>query len=96
MPAATAGDVIGSVYEHRPVKHNEFPLFTRHPTFTDDTVPTVALAHAILRGEDYGLSMKPHGRRYSGAGYGRPFFRWLMAAECRSRKIQATRFADGC
>ena len=50
MPAAIAGDGIGSVYEHRAVKHTEFPLFARHSTFIDDTVPTVAVAHAILNG----------------------------------------------
>ena len=38
MLGAIAGDIIGSAYEGRPIKTTDFPLFTRHSIFTDDTV----------------------------------------------------------
>lgn len=83
MIGAIAGDVIGSVYEHRPVKDTDFPLFSRESTFTDDTVLTVAVAQAILQGQDYAIVLKRFGRRYPQAGYGMSFFRWLTAADSR-------------
>ena len=48
MFGAIAGDIIGSVYEHSPVKTTRFPLFSEASRFTDDTVLTLALANAIL------------------------------------------------
>lgn len=77
MFGAIAGDVIGSIYEYYPMKDYDFDLFRRHSTFTDDTVLTVAIAQAILRGEDYGLTLKSFGRRYPGQGYGTMFNVWL-------------------
>jgi ADP-ribosyl-[dinitrogen reductase] hydrolase len=77
MFGAIAGDVIGSIYEYYPMKDYDFDLFRRHSTFTDDTVLTVAIAHAILRVEDYGLSLKSFGQRYPGQGYGTMFNAWL-------------------
>ncbi|MBW2708188.1 MAG: ADP-ribosylglycohydrolase family protein [Deltaproteobacteria bacterium] len=79
MMGAIAGDIIGSVYEHRPIKHKDFPLFGEHCRFTDDTVLTVAIADAILSGRPYRESLKNIGRRYPEAGYGRSFIQWLHA-----------------
>lgn len=81
MFGAIAGDVIGSVYEYRPMKDYNFQLFRRHSSFTDDTVLTIAIAHAILKGKDYGSSLKSFGRRYPGRGYGLMFGQWLHAEE---------------
>ena len=81
MLGAIAGDIIGSVFEHRPVKTTDFDLFGRGSTFTDDTVLTVAVAHAILEGIDYGIALKSYARRYPDAGYGMSFFRWMMSAD---------------
>jgi ADP-ribosylglycohydrolase len=81
MFGAIAGDVIGSVYEYYPMKDYDFSLFQPHSTFTDDTVLTVAVAHAILRGEGYDVSLKAFGRRYPGQGYGSMFNVWLHKAE---------------
>jgi len=77
MIGAIAGDIIGSVYEHRPIKTKDFPLFNGHCTFTDDTVLTVAVAEAILSGGTYVDSVRRIGRRYPYAGYGGSFSRWL-------------------
>jgi ADP-ribosylglycohydrolase len=81
MLGAIAGDVIGSVYERRRTKSTEFPLFHGESTFTDDTVLTVAVAHAILHGQDYGESIRDFGQRYPGAGYGASFYQWLHASD---------------
>lgn len=78
MLGAIAGDIIGSVYEHQPIKSEEFPLFGPACRFTDDTVMTVAVAHAILEGGDYAAEMKAFGRRYPDAGYGGSFIRWIF------------------
>ncbi len=82
MLGAIAGDIIGSVYEVRPVKSADFPLFSPASRFTDDTVLTVAVASAIMGNKDYGSALRLYGRRYPGAGYGGRFYRWLFSDEC--------------
>ena len=86
MYGAILGDMIGSPYEFdRGNKSKEFPLFSKHCVFTDDTVMTVAVADAILKtpeGEQQlraGLveAMQAWGKRYPGAGYGMLFHTWL-------------------
>jgi ADP-ribosylglycohydrolase len=78
MLGAIAGDIIGSFYEHHPTKSVEFTLFHEHCRFTDDSVMTVAVAHAILENHNYGIAMKEFGRRYPNAGYGGSFLGWLF------------------
>jgi ADP-ribosylglycohydrolase len=80
MIGAIAGDIIGSVYEHQPIKSKEFPLFHSRCDFTDDTVLTVAIADAILNGTSYVDSVRRIGRKYPGAGYGGSFIQWLHAS----------------
>jgi len=79
MLGAIAGDVIGSSYEWRRTKRQDFSLFTPHSRFTDDTVLTVALADCILHGKDYAITFKEYGRRYPNAGYGGMFLGWLAS-----------------
>jgi ADP-ribosylglycohydrolase len=79
MIGAIAGDIIGSVYEARPIKRKDFPLFDSHCTFTDDSVLTVAVAWAILSKTSYRDAVWEIGRRYPYAGYGGSFIRWLMS-----------------
>jgi ADP-ribosylglycohydrolase len=78
MIGAIAGDVIGSVFEHRPIKTTDFPLFSTYSGFTDDTVLTLAVADSILNNRDYADSLKRFGRKYPDAGYGLSFFNWLQ------------------
>jgi ADP-ribosylglycohydrolase len=77
MKGAIIGDIIGSVYEHAPVKHENFRLFTDNSTFTDDTVLTVASAYAILYNTSYASAYKLWGRKYPDAGYGGLFKEWI-------------------
>lgn len=79
MIGAIAGDIIGSVYEHTPLKSKDFPLFHPQAQFTDDTVLTVAVANAILEERSYRSSVREIGRRYPNAGYGAHFIQWLLS-----------------
>jgi ADP-ribosylglycohydrolase len=79
MLGAIAGDVIGSVFEHHPLKSKNFPLFSTHSRFTDDTVLTAATAFAILTEMDYGQAYKQFARMYPWAGYGATFFQWMQS-----------------
>jgi len=76
---AIAGDIIGSVYEFNQIKIKDFPLFQPGCSFTDDTVLTIAVADAILRGRPYLVSIRELGRRYPRAGYGGLFLDWLFS-----------------
>lgn len=79
MIGAIGGDVIGSVYEHRQIKTKDFPLFHPLCRFTDDSVLTVAVAHAILTDMPYVDALRSIGRRHPNAGYGRSFITWLLS-----------------
>ncbi len=79
MLGALAGDIIGSVYENFRTKNKEFRLFTPFSTFTDDTVLTVAVADAILRGVDYGPTLKSYARRFPLRGFSPGFLRWALS-----------------
>lgn len=81
MIGAIAGDIIGSVYEWRPVKTTNFPLFSRDSRFTDDTVLTVAVADALLHGSDYADKFKEYHRCYPRAGYGAFFDMWASSPD---------------
>jgi ADP-ribosylglycohydrolase len=75
MIGAIAGDVIGSVYEARPTKTKDFPLFDPRCTFTDDSVLTIAVAGVILTrrpcGSARSVSPSIRSRRFwSRPGYG--------------------------
>ena len=78
MLGAIAGDIIGSVYEGNPIKSKVFPLFGKVAGYTDDTVLTIAVAQAILKGKSYVRSLKSFGQRFT-AGYGANFYNWLFS-----------------
>jgi ADP-ribosylglycohydrolase len=80
MIGAIAGDIIGSVYEARPIKTKVFPLFHPQCCFTDDSVLTIAVAQAIMTDGDYRHWVREIGRRYPHAGYGGSFIRWLASS----------------
>lgn len=81
MWGAVAGDIIGSAWESAPTKRDDFPLFGPDSRFTDDTVLTVAVARALLRGADYADTLRAFARRYPDAGYGGMFARWVADAQ---------------
>jgi ADP-ribosylglycohydrolase len=78
MIGAIAGDIIGSIYEGRPIKTTDFPLFGPNSRFTDDTVLTVATAEALLTDQHYERQYRAYGRQYPHAGYGGSFIHWIF------------------
>lgn len=81
---AIIGDIIGSVYEHHPIKTEQFPLFTEESRFTDDTVLTAAVADAVMNKRDYARTIWEYGRKYPRAGYGGSFRKWLQSPELQA------------
>ncbi|MEE4241478.1 MAG: ADP-ribosylglycohydrolase family protein [Desulfopila sp.] len=81
MIGAIAGDIIGSAYEHAPIKTKEFPLFHPLCRFTDDSVLTAGVALAILTNRPYIEVLWEMGRRYPSAGYGSSFLAWLHCSD---------------
>ncbi|MDP6547042.1 MAG: ADP-ribosylglycohydrolase family protein [Phycisphaerae bacterium] len=81
MIGAIAGDIIGSVYEFKPIKTKNFTLFTPFCHFTDDSVLTIAIAKAIMSDGDYRKALLELGRQHPRAGYGASFYRWLESSD---------------
>ncbi|MDI6797094.1 MAG: ADP-ribosylglycohydrolase family protein [Desulfatibacillaceae bacterium] len=81
MLGAICGDIIGSVYERsgNSFKQEDFPLFSPGCRFTDDSVLTLAVAWAILQGEDYGQAIRSFARKWPRAGYGGSFYAWMRS-----------------
>lgn len=86
MIGAIIGDIVGSIYEFHNIKTKNFELFNKRSHFTDDSVMTIAIGSAILKcNGDYSdlyektiKTMQYFGRKYSNAGYGRMFYRWIF------------------
>ena len=64
MLGAIIGDIAGSRFEFTPTNDYNFELFTKACDYTDDTICTVAVADALLRGRDFGESMHDWCNRY--------------------------------
>ena len=82
MLGAIIGDIVGSVYEWDNIKTKDFPLFSEKGSFTDDTVMTIAVADALMKGgtpDEFIDSMKEIGRQYPNSGYGGGFSNWLFS-----------------
>ncbi len=87
MIGAILGDIIGSPYEFTfyNIKTKDFPLFCEKSKFTDDTVHTLAIGNAIMRGYKNEELTKEiiidnlhfYTRRYHKAGYGRKLYLWV-------------------
>ncbi|MGK7394974.1 MAG: ADP-ribosylglycohydrolase family protein [Candidatus Cyclobacteriaceae bacterium M3_2C_046] len=78
MTGAIIGDIIGSVYEGRGLKSENFELVTNQSRFTDDSVLTIATADALLQQKSFEKAYVEWGLKYPKAGYGRNFFIWLQ------------------
>lgn len=81
MLGAIIGDIVGSPYEFANTANPRFPLFSKRSSFTDDTVCTIAVADALLRGSDFGETLRGWCLRYPNpmGGYGGSFSAWLRS-----------------
>ena len=79
MLGAIIGDIVGSAYEFHPTNDYNFEMFKYGSMFTDDTICTVAIADALLKGRDYGESLHDWCRRYMKpkGGFGGRFRAWV-------------------
>ena len=80
MLGSLIGDIVGSAYEFSNFKGKEFaPLFHSKARFTDDTVCTVAVADALIRGSDPQSTLIDWCKRYAeNGGWGKRFAEWFM------------------
>lgn len=77
MLGAIIGDIIGSRYENRKVKSYDFLLFDPYSRFTDDTVLTIAVANALLKGTPYVHEIRHFALQHPRASYGGGFSKWM-------------------
>lgn len=79
MIGAIIGDIAGSRFEFNNTKDYNFQMFHPDCSYTDDTICTVAVADAILRGISYKDSLLYWCRKYPRpmGAYGGSFSRWL-------------------
>lgn len=82
MLGAIIGDIVGSRFEFNNTNRTDFELFHKDCSFTDDTICTVAIADAILRGISYEKSLLEWCRRYPHpmGGYGGRFVQWIASS----------------
>lgn len=78
MIGAIVGDIIGSPYELNNIGRTDFPLFSPHSRFTDDTVLTVAVSDVLLNGGNYHAVLQDYTRRYADAGFSKRFWTWAL------------------
>ncbi len=79
MLGAIIGDIVGSRFEFANTNRTDFELFAKGCDYTDDTICTVAIADALLRGADFADTLQTWCRRYphpKGA-YGGRFHQWI-------------------
>lgn len=79
MLGAIIGDIVGSRWEFNSTNDYDFELFSNKNNFTDDTICTIAIADAILKGRDYGESLHYWCRKYMKpkGGFGGRFRKWV-------------------
>lgn len=79
MLGAICGDVIGRPYEfENPVRTKDFELFTEASRYSDDTILTVAVAHAAMTGTPYLAALVSFGQRHLEQGFSKGFKAWLL------------------
>lgn len=81
MIGAIIGDIAGSIYEFNNTFDYNFPLFSERGSFTDDTICTIAIADALVKGTGYQESLLSWCRKFPSpmGGYGGSFARWLKS-----------------
>ena len=96
LKGAIIGDIVGSIYEFDNHRSKEFEFFGDECGFTDDSVMSVAVAHAIALWNGWTVddgnrrnslcetlvkSMQAFGDYYPYAGYGGMFGDWLCESD---------------
>ena len=79
MLGAIIGDIVGSRWEFNPTNDYNFEWLSAENNFTDDTICTVAVTDALLKGKDFGEAIHDWCNRYPHpmGGYGGRFRQWV-------------------
>ena len=82
MIGAIIGDIVGSRFEFNPTNAYDFKFFDKACAFTDDTICTIGIADAILKGVDFGSSLHAWCQRYPHpmGAYGGRFNVWVHSS----------------
>lgn len=64
MLGAIVGDIVGSRFEFANTHRTDFELFADGCNYTDDTICTIAVADALLRGANFADILQTWCRRY--------------------------------
>lgn len=78
MLGAITGDIMGSRFEGMRCVPENFESFHPSCRATDDSILTVAIAHALMDNLDIGETLKIYCRRYPNAGFGGGFLKWVF------------------
>lgn len=81
MIGSIIGDIVGSIYEFHNIKNEDFPLFSKNSTFTDDTVLTCATADVILDNAKYDKYYLDYAQAFLNRGYGGSFARMVTSGK---------------
>lgn len=87
MLGAIIGDIVGSRFEWNNIKTKDFEFLTHRCFVTDDSIMSLAIAHAILANSGNAdnldrfavTSMQEIGRFYPNCGYGLRFYNWMFS-----------------
>jgi ADP-ribosylglycohydrolase len=79
MIGAIIGDIVGSTYEFHNTRDYNFEMFPQGSSYTDDSICTIGIADAILRGIPYRDGLIEWCRKYPHpmGAYGGSFVRWI-------------------
>ena len=81
MFGAIIGDIVGSRWEFNPTNDYNFEWLSDENGFTDDTICTIAVADALLKGRGFGESIHDWCNRYPNpmGSYGGRFAQWVRS-----------------
>lgn len=79
MIGALLGDIVGSVFERSPIKTTQFDFFSPTSRYTDESVLTIAIAHAINTAQAYQFNIRRFAKDNADVpgGFGSNFKFWL-------------------
>jgi len=77
------GDIIGSAYEHKPIKTTVFDLMNESSRYTDDSVLTIATMDVYLSGLSFTQAYQQYTLSYPHRGYGSSFNFWVHRRETK-------------
>ena len=79
MLGAIIGDMVGSIYDFKPIKTKDFEIYDYNMRMTDDSLLTIAVAKVIK--EELRYEFVKTWESNKGAGFGAMFYLWCQKAK---------------